>query len=282
MTEHHVFAADWLSLREPADHAARSETLFARLQPFLAERAAGGKALRMVDLGAGSGSNLRWLAPRLQHAQAWTLVDRDAGLLARAKATPLAAANSVQTLEADLSRSNLPWIAEADLITAAAFFDLVSADWIERLCATCAAAEAACLFVLSVDGRRGLMDADGSLIEDEEDYFLQELFNAHQRRDKGLGAALGPDAGPVLARKLSEQGLEVETRTSDWRLQAGQDLTLALGGELLTGWRDAALERAPEAASRIDAWHQRRQADLAAGRLGLYVGHLDVMALPPR
>ncbi|MGY6553108.1 MAG: methyltransferase domain-containing protein [Wenzhouxiangella sp.] len=286
MSEHQIFAADWLSLREPADHAARSEALFARLTPFLTERAAQGGAVRILDLGAGSGSNLRWLAPRLEYAQDWTLVDRDAGLLARAEASSLQAPTArplrVQTLKADLADSALPWIAAADLVTAAAFFDLVSAEWIERLSASCARVGAACLFVLSVDGRRGLMDANGSAIKDEDDLFLQALFNAHQRREKGLGAALGPDAGPALARRLAAHGLEVETQASDWRLPAGQDLTKALGRELIKGWRAAALEQAPDAASRIDAWHQRRQAELAAGRLGLHVGHLDVLALPPR
>lgn len=286
MTEHQVFAADWLSLREPADHAARSEALFNQLAPFLAEKAAQRPDLRIVDLGAGSGSNLRWLAPRLDHAQIWTLVDRDAGLLARAQAaaaqTPTAQPTRVQTVVADLSNLALPWIAEADLVTAAAFFDLVSMDWIEQLSRACAEAGAAGLFVLSVDGRRGLMDTDGSMIADEVDLFMENLFNKHQCRDKGLGAALGPGAAPFLAGCLAAHGFEVFTQPSDWHLPAGQDLTKALGRELLQGWRDAAVEQAPEAAGRIEAWHQQRQTALAAGRLGLYVGHLDILGLPPR
>lgn len=284
MNPHQAFAADWLSLREPADHAARSAALFVQLAPFLAARADRGDGLSIVDLGAGSGSNLRWLAPRIGHGQIWSLVDRDAELLARAQAAPAQAALAwpiqAQTVKAELANSSLPWIAGADLVTAAAFFDLVSAQWIGRLSKACAAAAAAGLFVLSVDGRRGLTGADGSIIEDEDDLFLQQLFNQHQRRDKGLGAALGPDAGPVLAASLAAHGFQVDIRPSDWRLPPGQDLTKALGRELLKDWRDAALEQAPAAARRIETWHQQRQAELAADRLGLYVGHVDVLALP--
>ena len=286
MTEHHVFSADWLSLREPADHAARSEALFAELARYLAARATLDQALNIVDLGAGAGNNLRWLAPRLAQAQHWTLVDHDAGLLARATARalhpPAGQAISVQTVEADLSNSALPWIAGADLVAAAAFFDLVSSAWIERLSAACATARVACLFALSVDGRWDLIDHKGSIINDEDDRYLQYLFNQHQRRDKGLGAALGPDAASVLAKRLAAHGLEVSTEPSDWRLAPGEPLSLALGRELMSGWRLAALEQAPQDSTRIESWHRRRQADLAAGRLGLGVGHLDILALPPR
>lgn len=298
MSQHHVFAADWLSLREAADHAARSEQLLEALLPELASHAGDGEPLSIVDLGAGTGSNLRWLAPRLPHAQRWTLVDRDTDLLARAvaQAVPLPAGTKleVQGIEADLQTSSLPWIAGADLVTAAAFFDLVSAAWIERLCAACAAAGVACLFVLSVDGRWDFIDADGHTITDEDDLYLQDLFNQHQRRDKGLGAALGPEAAPLLAAGLAAHGLRVTTRPSDWQLAAGQPLSLALGRELMAGWRQAALEWAqereqkqeqegvPAAAARIEAWHMRRQTALSEARLGLRVGHVDVLALPPK
>ena len=286
MTEHHVFAADWLSLREPADHAARSEPLFAELARYLAARVLGSQALNIVDLGAGAGSNLRWLAPRLAQAQHWILVDRDAELLARATARtlhpPAGQAISVQTVKTDLSNSALAWIAEADLVTAAAFFDLVSSTWIERLSAACASARVACLFVLSVDGRWDFVDEGGNTISDEDDLYLQDLFNQHQRRDKGLGAALGPDAASVLVKRLAAHGLQVSTEPSDWQLAPDDPLSLSLGRELMAGWRQAALEQAPSDNTRIEGWHQRRQADLAAGRLGLRVGHLDILALPAR
>ena len=38
------------------------------------------------DLGSGTGSMSRWLAPRLPGPQHWVLHDRDADLLARAAA----------------------------------------------------------------------------------------------------------------------------------------------------------------------------------------------------
>jgi hypothetical protein len=71
------FAADWLALREPVDRCARSAPVLAATRLWADRRATPGCALRVVDLGAGTGGNLRCLAPYLSAPQAWTLVDDD-------------------------------------------------------------------------------------------------------------------------------------------------------------------------------------------------------------
>ncbi len=92
------FSTDWLALREPADRRARSprlmEGLLRRLavltQPPGAESSPSPRTLRILDLGCGTGANLRYLAPRLGLApgagpwvrQDWICVDRDRKLLA--------------------------------------------------------------------------------------------------------------------------------------------------------------------------------------------------------
>ena len=69
------FAADWLALREPFDHAARSVALARRLADRLPRRP------RLVDLGGGTGSMFRFLAPIIGRGQDWILVDADDALL---------------------------------------------------------------------------------------------------------------------------------------------------------------------------------------------------------
>ena len=61
--------ADWLALREPADAAARSAELVDRL--------ALRSPLLIHDLGSGTGSMARWLAPRLPAPQRWVLQRED-------------------------------------------------------------------------------------------------------------------------------------------------------------------------------------------------------------
>ena len=70
--------SNWLALREPADVAARSALLTREVVDAIGRR----HPLSVLDLGAGTGSNVRYLADRLPAPQRWLLVDRDPTLLA--------------------------------------------------------------------------------------------------------------------------------------------------------------------------------------------------------
>src|SRR5438045_9613778 len=72
--------ADWLALREPADADARAVEL---VEP-VRRRLAGLDRPVIHDLGSGTGSMARWLAPRLSGPQHWGLYDRDPDRPARA------------------------------------------------------------------------------------------------------------------------------------------------------------------------------------------------------
>ena len=274
-----TFAADWLSLREPADHAARSTALAALLDRHFGRR----ESLRVVDLGAGQGSNLRWLAPRLSMAQHWLLVDHDEGLLKQAtrrtKKSQPAADISVETRRLDLASADLNELASCDLVTGSALLDLVSQEWIDALAEACCAQRSAAFFALSVNGFWRWFSEDGNTIETDDDIFTQHAFNLHQRRDKGLGAALGPAAADALCRAFAARGYRVDCRSGNWQLPPNQRLTLELGPPLLNGWQRAACEETGET-QRIGQWHDQRLKDMLAGHLGVEVGHLDCLALP--
>lgn len=273
------FEADWLSLREPVDANARSDAL----AKLLAKRWSPNRKLGIIDLGAGHGSNQRWLAPRLPQAQDWTLVDHDKGLLDRAQAASLPGRVATRTLIADLADWHLPTRPAPDLVTASALFDLASTTMIERLAAALAKHHAAALFALTVDGHWACLDASGKTLEDSETDQVRALFNRHQQHDKGLGRALGPEAARVLPDCLERAGMNVSVRPSPWLLAAGTDSVIPLARQLLAGWAEAAREQADHeglARSWIDGWQRRLLEDLLVGQLGLRVGHVDVLALP--
>jgi SAM-dependent methyltransferase len=275
------FDGDWLAVREPADHAARSQALLAEAAAWMSVRS----CCRIVDLGAGTGSNLRWTAPRLAAAQDWHLVDHDARLLERARrdapaATPEGRPIRLRLHRLDLSDLSPALIEGADLVTASALFDLFSAASVDRLAGMLADTRAAGLFALTVDGRRGFCDVDGRPIEDATDAAAAALFNRHQRRDKGLGGALGPEAAHALPRALRAAGLRVRTARSDWYLPAGEARTIGLGRRFLDDWRAAASAADDAASAWLESWWRRRRDALDAGRIGLQVGHVDVLAIP--
>lgn len=254
------FSAEWLALREPADTAARAP----RVTQAIAVAMAGRSPLRVADLGCGTGSNVRYLAPRLPQPQAWRLVDHDAALLATARnLVPLA----VDIRVADLRELDPSVIDGCDLVTASALLDLVSDAWVRRFASLCHAAGTSVLVVLNYDGRTECIPADA------DDSVVRDLVNAHQRTDKGFGPALGPDSGARTAQALADAGYHVVVEKSDWVMGPDQ---AALQRALIGGWADAAVELRPADAERIRAWQARRLAHIDAGTSTVRVGHDDV------
>jgi hypothetical protein len=264
------FDPGWLSLREPADALARDTGLARQLGQWRSG------PWRIVDLGCGTGANGRWLAPRLDGAQVWQLVDGDARLLRLATrgGVHIAGQRFAATFSPhwqDLRGSLRRTIAGADLVTASALLDLVSEDWLAGLVTACRDAKAACLFALSYDGTMAWAP------DDPFDATVTELFNAHQRRDKGFGPALGPAAGKRAAALLRQAGYRVSVASTPWRLRESEQ---ALQRALLAGIAAATREQAPTEAAQIDGWAERRRAWIDAGRSKATVGHTDVLALP--
>ena len=266
-----AFSADWLALREPADHAARADDLTA----LVAGRLSPSRGHRVVDLAAGTGSNVRYLLPRLPGVAHWTLVDHDPALLAEAwrRLAPVAQAAgcAVDVRQGDLrTLAGLP-LEGCALVTASALLDLVSEAWLRAFAARCRAVRVAVLCTLSYDGKIECTPGD------PDDRLVRDLVNRHQRTDKGFGAALGPDAARVAADGFRDEGFEVHTALSDWVLDAA---SAALQRQLLAGWAGAAREIAPGEATAVAAWLTRRLAHVDAGASVLRVGHVDLAAWP--
>ncbi|MFF2367505.1 class I SAM-dependent methyltransferase [Streptomyces sp. NPDC058122] len=266
------YAPQWLQLREPADAAARAVDLLDPLRIRLANRPVRGGDLAIHDLGCGTGSMGRWLAPRLDGSQHWILHDRDPYLLHFATVgAPKAAADgshiAVTTQRGDIGRLTADALAGASLVTASALLDVLTAEEIDRLAAACAGAGVPALLTLSVAGRVELTPADPLDAE------ITEAFNAHQRR----GELLGPDAVTAACDAFARYGATVRVHPSPWRL--GPD-EAALTQEWLRGWVGAAVEERPELAERAEAYLSSRIAASAAGELRVVVHHSDVLALP--
>lgn len=292
------FDAGWLALREPFDLAGRAASAPLLGWPTLAARLHSGReadaALQVVDLGCGTGASLRALAPRLGGRQHWRLLDHDPALLAAlpealsawavARGCRVAMGDDGMAIDgpglqltvawqcADLADlASVPAIDGAQLVTASALLDLVSAAWLDALVARCRAAGAAVCWALSVDDRLQWQPVDGA------DALVHAHFRAHQRRDKGFGPALGGAAVANAAERLQRAGYQVAVAPSDWQVDGARSRDdLAMLREMVDGMAAAAIEQAPEAAAAVQAWRQRRHAQRAS--LRLRVGHSDLLA----
>ncbi len=265
-------APDWLALREPADAAARASELVELVRGHLGT----GAPVVIRDLGCGTGSMGRWLAPRLPGPQHWILHDRDPGLLARASAgLPGVAADGApviaRTREGDVCELRAADLDGTSLVTASALLDLLTAEEVDGLAAACAEAGCAALLTLTVVGRVEIAPPDPL------DAAFATAFDAHQRRCTGGRRLLGPDAGAAAADAFAGRGAAVTTRPSPWRLGVDQD---ELAEEWLRGWIDAACAQQPDLQRHVGAYLRRRIDACTAGELRAVVGHVDVLALP--
>ncbi|MFC3574096.1 class I SAM-dependent methyltransferase [Streptomyces yaanensis] len=266
------YAPQWLQLREPADAAARAHELLDPLRIRLANRSGRATDVVVHDLGCGTGSMGRWLAPLLDGAQHWILHDRDPYLLHFATVgAPRAAADgsrvTVTTQRGDIGRLTPDALTGASLVTASALLDVLTADEIDTLAAAIVGAGCPALLTLSVVGRVELTP------EHPMDKEIGDAFNAHQRR----GELLGPDALSAASEAFGRLGASVRVHPSPWRLGAEQ---AELTEEWLRGWVGAAVEHRPELADRADTYLRDRLAACAAGELRAVIHHSDVLVLP--
>ncbi|AWB22260.1 SAM-dependent methyltransferase [Methylobacterium currus] len=276
------FSPDWLALREPADHAARDAGLVSALARALPE------PVRAVDLGCGTGSNLRALAPHLGPRQDWVLVDHDPALLSAARLRLAAWAEgteaagdglilhrggariAVRFRALDLAADpEAALVGRPDLVTAAALFDLASERWIAAVAEAVAGAGAVFYTALTYDGQERWAPPHPA------DAAIHAAFLAHQAGDKGFGPAAGPGATAALETAFRSHGYAVETAASPWRL--GSDAA-ALRHPLAEGTARAAQETGRVGAAEAAAWMTAR---LAPGTEAV-IGHRDLLALPAR
>lgn len=279
------FAPDWLRLREPADQRSRSTGLAMKLQEHFAST----NAVTVYDLGAGLGSNLRgtyrWL-PRRQH---WVLVDYDANLLAAAREEISRWADMASTTEhimevskdgrslkiefacRDLSDNPAPWRdAKPNLVTAAALFDLVSAEWIERFVAAVVRARAVFYTVLTHDARSSWQPRHPA------DAAIKAAFESHFGRDKGFGPSAGGDATHLIAEAFFKAGgYRVERAQSPWNLGRADSRLIAA---LAEGWANAVRETKKVPEATIEEWLAARTVPEA----NCVIGHEDLLAVPSR
>jgi hypothetical protein len=275
------FSSDWLLLREPADHRARSAELLGRLAGHFRNF----ESISVFDLGTGTGSNLRATAPHLPAVQHWTLVDHDAALLsaacdaisawadsARATANGIEAAKDKRSILVGLKRADLAaepaaWGGHApDLVTAAALFDLVSAEWIERFVSAIARGKAVFYTALTHSSIAAWSPAHPL------DAAMTAAFESHFVTDKGFGPSAGSEATALLAKAFERAGYHVERRDSPWRLGNSDRNLIA---ELAQGWADAVLETKKIPAADVQAWLAARKASGTC-----VVGHEDMLAIP--
>ncbi|WP_137134291.1 class I SAM-dependent methyltransferase [Rhizobium sp. FKY42] len=260
------FDKSWLALREPADLAARDPGLVERTLSWLSQK----ERPVIVDIGCGTGSSVRALGtkfpPDLQ--MDWRLVDYDSELLSEARRQ--LGDDGFEYHQVDLNQlEDLP-LEGASLLSASAFFDLASARFCEEMAALVAERHCAFYAALNYDGKvewNHPHPLDSEVVRD---------FNQHQRMDKGLGCALGPQAVAHLQGAFESLEYRILVAESPWDLGEEQAM---LQQEMLKGMVGPILEIGRLGPAEVDDWLAFR-LDRVHEFSSCRVGHLDILALP--
>jgi len=260
------FSVDWLRLREPHDHAARSTRL---VDAFASALGPGTHTL--MELATGLGSGARFVSANMSEVPNWVLVDHDPQLLSALDTDMVHRGVQYRTVQHDL-RDITDLQEQADGITTQALLDLVSHEWLERFADWLTVRSVPFLGALTVTGEVKWGPSD------TRDESIQHAFRTHQTWDRGFGSSPGPKAALVLKSLLEERGFTVLLEAADWAIPATCESMISA---MVEGTAAAAREAAEDAGvsvNTVDAWRSSRMA--ALGSLSVTVGHWDLLAIP--
>jgi hypothetical protein len=271
MSEIIEVSSDWLALREQEDARARSR----RLALAAARRLEPGPIV-IHDLGSGTGSMMRWLAPLLPGPQTWVLHDWNTSLVDHASngVTPLDRERrpvSVRTRHQELALLDPDDLEGASLVTASALIDVLTSEELRTVARACVAIGCPVLLSLNVIGDV-LLDP-----RDPRDDAFAAAFNAHQQRLVGGRRLVGPSGVAVAERLFLDAGWSVRTASTSWRLD---DRNPRLLEEWFDGWLDAALEQCPDLEVEGAEYRALRSAQARHETLSAVVVHTDLLAWP--
>jgi hypothetical protein len=248
-----------------------------------------------LDLGAGTGANVRYLRDRFPTAREWTLLDRDAALLdlcpavfmgwaeegcraCREEGWDLELESAGRPVRLRFLPGSLPSMdirdhsINVDLVTANALFDLVSESQLEAFADWLAGRR---LPLLATINYRSMAFAPAA----PQDREFVGLYERHMIRPQEFGCAMGPRCAVMMIAALQRRDYVVHAGASDWRLGASDRIVIEY---ILDFMRGAIVElpAAPRQVEHLNDWIVEKHRLCEAGRLRLQVRHVDLFARP--
>lgn len=284
-----MFDPKWLQERYRFDAAARNKELeWEAIHQF-----AFLEHLQIVDLGSGTGANVRYYLEQFPQNQTWYCVEEDGMLrevfwqnmleLAHAdgyqpeqEGDSLKMTKSGHWVEIHFVQGNLMELDKlvdllrTDLILANAVFDLFSADQFAELIHVISHHSLSMLFSLNYEGMAFFPQ------EEKDDFFIRQ-YNAHMQRPQDFGHGMGPDASQVMKEALNKKLGHVKRGQSIWEIaQEDTEMLRFLLGffeDALVDWWENEAEK-----TAFNNWLEDKKAMLESGKLSAHVYHQDILA----
>ena len=283
----------WLAHRFACDAQARHHEIEHKFLAFFEQHQT---ALKVVDVGSGTGANVRYYFDRIPHTQEWTLIGQSTQLLdegvnslsafaqendygwqhqsnntfvltdAEKTATIKLVSGSIEHIE---QLADLP---QADIVTANAVFDLLSFEQFDALVEKLAQHDVCLLATLNYYETSFLPFF-------KEDHRFLRWYHMHMKRPQPMGIAMGPDCSEEMLDLLAQHHMMIEQEGSQWHLKKC-DSTMHRYLLHFIEHAIAELSLSPEEKQDFDAWINKKKDLCRQRELEIIVDHSDIFAYP--
>ena len=284
--------AQWLAHRFACDAEARHPEIEHKFLSFFEQHQT---ALHVVDVGSGTGANLRYYFDRIPHTQTWTLIEQSSHLLGECRhslatfaqkhgygwhpqgdtflLTDAGKTAAITLIQGSIDRiEQLVDLPQADVVTANAVFDLLSFEQFDALVSTLAQHDVCLLATLNYYETSFLPFS-------ERDHQFVDWYHMHMKRPQPMGIAMGPDCSEEMLDLLAQHHMLIEQESSQWHLKKGE---CTLHRYLLHFMEQAIAELSlsPEEQRDFEAWLTRKKELCRQRELEIIVDHSDIFAYP--
>ena len=282
----------WLAHRFAYDAQARHPEIEHKFLAFFEQHQT---ALKAVDVGSGTGANVRYYFDRIPHAQEWTLIEQSSGLLDECRRTLVAFAqehdydwqsqgniflltDAEKTATITLVQGSIAHIeqlidlTQTDVVTANAVFDLLSFEQFDTLVSTLAKHDVCLLATLNY--------YETSLLPfSEQDHRFIGWYHMHMKRPQPMGIAMGPDCSEEMLDLLAQHHMMIEQESSQWHLKRC-DITMHRYLLHFVEHAVAELSLSSEEQRDFATWLVDKKELCRRRELEIIIDHSDIFAYP--
>ncbi len=282
----------WLSYRFACDAKARNQNIEKKFLDFFKHH---NHQLHLADVGAGTGANFRYYFDKIPQNQEWVFIEQDPRMI---KATlhclekfaqdrdyrlqqnhdTLTISHQDKTahiklLQGTLDRiEHLADLQKVDVVTANAFFDLISYDQFEIFTRKLSENEVCLLATLNY--------YETSFLPFSEcDHRFLRFYHMHMKRPQSFGIAMGRDCSEEMLDLLRQHHMLIEQEASQWHISRSNT---AMHHFLLNFMEKAIheLNLVPEEQHDFNNWMAEKKKLCHDRLLEINVDHSDIFAYP--
>ena len=193
----HKFNNDWLFYREKIDSISRNKKIIEKINRYFKDY----KILSIADLGCGTGSNYRYMYPKIKVKQKWDMIDISFESIKEFKKIT---ANTNKIININYKKFDLIKdikkfkFENYDLITGSAYLDIMPKEWFYEFKKQNLNTKVI-YFSINYDGYFKFYP------KHKDDEYVLQLFNKDQESDKGIGKkAVGKNCSQIINKVFTK------------------------------------------------------------------------------